>query len=68
MNYRLIAVAKTKTGTLQYAVIETESQSVVAIAYANTYFVYALKMLEESPTAQKWIVDFIKEEERNHRI
>lgn len=66
MNYRLLAIAKTKHGTIQYAIVESESGNVPAIAYCKDGLCYDIHFLRTTPTEIQWILNFIKEKERNN--
>ena len=67
-NYRVLAIAKTKHGTTQYAVIDDDYQEVVAIVKVNGGLAFSIKLLEETLTEAKAIIEYIKEMERKHLL
>lgn len=67
-NYKLIAIAKNKHNTIQYAVIDEDYQEAVAIVKVNGGLAFSIIMLEESPTEIKGIAEYVKDQERKHLL
>ncbi len=63
MNYRLLAIAKTQHGSIQYAIVETESGYCKAIAKCKDGACFKVDFLDASPVEMKWILKFIQDKE-----
>ena len=60
---RLLAVSKSKHGTMYYSVID-EFGCVMAIAKAKDGWCFDITFVETSPLSCKDIIDFIKKQEK----
>ena len=63
MELRLLAISKTKHGTIYYSIID-EFGCVLAIARAKDGWCFNITFVESSPTACKEIIAFIKQQEK----
>lgn len=63
MELRLLAISKTKHGTMYYSIID-EFGCVLAIARAKDGWCFNIVFLESSPTACQQIIAFIKQQEK----
>lgn len=57
-DYRNVAIARTKHGVVQFAIIEEESSVVVAIAKSKGG-IYQVNFIENYPTEQKQVLDYL---------
>lgn len=66
MNYRIIAISKSTNGSVQYAIINSISGFVEAIATASSDFgIYHVAFVRATiPTEQKWILEYIDDESK----
>ena len=62
-QFRLLAVSKSKYGTMYYSVID-EFGCVLAIARAKDGLCFDITFVESSPTSCKWVIEYIKKQEK----
>ena len=65
--YKLLAISKTKHGTTYFAVVD-ENAVVEAIIKVNDGWCYDIRFIETSPSENRQVIEFIKEQERKHLL
>ena len=57
-TYRNVAISKTKHGVVCFAIIEEDSNNVVALAKSN-HGIYQVHFVENYPTEQRQVLEYL---------